>query len=110
MSRTLNVTSLPWRPLIRRRRPGRSELASLRTGKRDGHDLETERQHVGEQPRLDDLVGIDVLFLAVGEALGEEAVDRAQGLQEAADAEITECDGMAFSPRSVGPSRRTKSV
>jgi hypothetical protein len=49
---------------------------------RHRHDLETEGQHVRKQPRLDDLVGIDVLLLAMGKALGEEAVDGAERLQE----------------------------
>ena len=58
-----------------------------------GQDLETKRQHVGEQAGFDDLVGIDAFLLAMREALGEETLDGAQGLQEAADAEIIKCDG-----------------
>jgi hypothetical protein len=48
-----------------------------------GLDLELERRHVGEQPGLEDLVGVDVLFLEVRRPLGEEAFDGSQDLQEA---------------------------
>ena len=45
-------------------------------------ELEAERQHVGEQPGLDDLVRIDAGLLAMIEAAVEDAGDPAQGLQE----------------------------
>ena len=68
---------------------------------RQRDDLEAEGQHVGNEPGLDDLVGVDVLLLAMRKALGEKAVDRAERLQERSNGQITcrSVMAMVFPPR-----------
>src|SRR5581483_5034145 len=59
---------------------------------RDRLQLEAERQHVGSEARLDDLVEVDMVGGEVREPLLEEADDGPQGLQVVRDAQVIECD------------------
>ena len=56
----------------------------------DGDDLETQRQHVRRQPRLDDRFRIDVLFAEMGQTALEEAADGAEGLKVIRHAGVVE--------------------
>src|SRR5262249_1453352 len=60
---------------------------------RHAPDLEGERRHVLEQPVLDHLAGLDIAFLAVGEALFEKARDRPERLQIGPPAHIVQRNG-----------------
>ena len=73
-----------------RRREQSGLHAAQRTERmvRRRQDLEAERQHVLEQPGLDDVVRIDVLFLEVREALAQEAFYATQCLQVVGHAQI----------------------
>src|SRR5262249_47208586 len=57
---------------------------------RDGLQLKTERQHVGEETGLDDLVEVDPFGGEVGEALLEDADDPPQRLQVVRYARVIE--------------------
>ena len=56
----------------------------------DGDDLETQRQHVRRQPRLDDGFRIDVLFAEMRQAALEEAADGAEDLKVIRHAGVVE--------------------
>jgi hypothetical protein len=53
---------------------------------RHGHDLEAERQHVGNSRVSTISLGSMFFSLQCARPLGEEALDGAERLQEAADA------------------------
>nr|WP_276326826.1 hypothetical protein [Bradyrhizobium valentinum] len=56
----------------------------------DGDDLETQRQHILRQPRLDHGFRIDVVIAKMLEAAIEEAADRAKRLQIIRDGGVVE--------------------
>jgi hypothetical protein len=56
----------------------------------DGNDLETQRQHVRRQTRLDDGFRVDVLFAKIRQTTIEEAADGAEGLKVIRHAGVVE--------------------
>ena len=56
----------------------------------DGDDLETQRLHVGRQPRFYHDFGIDVFFAEMNQAALEEAADGTEDLQVIRHAGVVE--------------------
>src|SRR5260221_9784926 len=77
---------------------------------RHGDDLEAERQHVWRKLGLDDLVGVDALFLAMGGALAQYALHGAQCLQVARHGQVIERNGHGKSSRKGEPSAGPRSI
>ena len=73
--------------IVRRLERGRAKFSALHALDgaagmlRDGDDLETQRQHVRRQPRLDHRFRVDVLFAKMLQTALEEAADGAEGLK-----------------------------